>query len=68
MKINCICCGHTLDLGDNYDDYEGQIRCWVCASILAIRTADGKVRSVHTVELSHRERKDELTTASVPLI
>ena len=46
MKVNCLSCGHSLDLGDAYDDYEGQVRCFICASLLAIRTQDGCVKSV----------------------
>ena len=23
MKLNCLSCGHSLDLHDDYDDYEG---------------------------------------------
>jgi hypothetical protein len=46
MKVNCLSCGHALDLRDAYDDYEGQVRCFICASLLAIRTQDGRVKSV----------------------
>lgn len=46
MKINCISCGHKVDLGDAYDDYEGQVKCYICANILEIRTQEGNVRSV----------------------
>lgn len=46
MKINCISCGHKIDLDDAYDDYEGQIKCYVCGSILEIQTREGGVRSV----------------------
>ena len=46
MKINCISCGHKIDLGDAYDDYEGQVKCCVCASALEIQTVEGSVKSV----------------------
>ncbi|MGO8745027.1 MAG: hypothetical protein ACLQNE_03465 [Thermoguttaceae bacterium] len=49
MKVNCLSCGHSLDLRDAYDDYEGQVRCFICASLLAIRTQDGQVKSVELV-------------------
>ncbi len=49
MKVNCLSCGHSLDLGDAYDDYEGQVRCFICASLLAVRTLDGCVKSVELV-------------------
>lgn len=46
MKINCISCGHKVDLGDAYDDYEGQVKCYVCGNILEIQTVGGSVKSV----------------------
>lgn len=46
MKVNCLSCGHSLDLRDAYDDYEGQVRCFICGSLLAIHTEDGQVKSV----------------------
>jgi hypothetical protein len=47
MKINCLCCGHKVDLGDSYDDYEGQVTCYVCHETLDIKSKDGKLRFVH---------------------
>jgi predicted RNA-binding Zn-ribbon protein involved in translation (DUF1610 family) len=52
MKINCISCGHKIDLDDCYSDYEGQIKCYVCGAIINIRTEDGSIKSAqldHTV-------------------
>ena len=46
MKVNCISCGHTLDLRDAYDDYEGKVRCFICGAMLTIRTCDGQVKAV----------------------
>jgi ribosomal protein S27E len=46
MKVNCLSCGHWLDLRDAYDDYEGQVRCFICGSLLMIHTEDGQVKSV----------------------
>ena len=46
MNINCLQCGHSLDLRDAYDDYEGPVRCFICGSLLMIRTEDGRVKSV----------------------
>ena len=45
MKINCLACGHKVDLGNAYDDYKGQVKCWVCGTILEIRTHEGIVKS-----------------------
>ncbi len=46
MKINCICCGFKVDLDDAYDDFEGQIKCFVCGTLLDIKTQEGCIRSV----------------------
>jgi DNA-directed RNA polymerase subunit N (RpoN/RPB10) len=46
MKVNCLSCGHTVDLRDAYDDYDGQVRCYACGALLAIRTREGQVKWV----------------------
>jgi hypothetical protein len=50
MKINCISCGHKFDLGDAYDDYEGQVKCYICGNILEVQTLEGNVKSVRVVK------------------
>jgi len=47
MKINCLSCGHKVDIGDAYDDYEGQIKCYVCGAILEIKTEEANLKSVN---------------------
>ena len=44
MKLNCVSCGHTVDLHGDYDDYEGLVTCFVCGARLMIRTEDGHVK------------------------
>ncbi len=46
MKINCISCGHKVDVSEAYDDYEGQIKCFVCDALLEINTGEGKLKSI----------------------
>ena len=46
MNVNCLSCGHSLDLRDAYDDYEGQVRCFICGSLLKMRSTEGNVKSV----------------------
>jgi DNA-directed RNA polymerase subunit N (RpoN/RPB10) len=50
MKINCLSCGFKVDLTNAYDDYEGQIKCFACGTILEIETQEGNVRSVKVVK------------------
>ena len=59
MKINCLSCGHKVDLDDVYDDYQGLIRCLTCAAMLEIKTEEGQLRSVRwaTVSPSPMEEK-----------
>jgi DNA-directed RNA polymerase subunit N (RpoN/RPB10) len=45
MKINCLSCGHKVELDDAYDDYAGQVKCFACGAILEIKTAEGKLKS-----------------------
>ena len=57
MKINCLSCGHKVDLGDSYDDYVGPVKCLVCGVILEIRTEDSRVKAVAVATgsaLTHR--------------
>lgn len=46
MKIICLSCGHKIDLGDSYDDFDGPIRDATCGALLEIRTEGGNLRSV----------------------
>jgi len=46
MKINCLSCGHKIDLGDAYDDYKGLVKCFICNTLLEIRTEEGSLKSV----------------------
>ena len=45
MRINCVSCGHKIELDNAYDDYEGQIKCWICSAILEIKTRKGNIKS-----------------------
>jgi hypothetical protein len=48
MKINCLSCGHNVDLDDAYtDNYEGAIKCYGCDATLEIKTEQGSLRGVH---------------------
>jgi hypothetical protein len=52
MKIICLACGHKVDLGDAYDDYEGRVKCFACRSSLEIRTEDGNIKAVKHVSVT----------------
>jgi hypothetical protein len=46
MKINCLSCGHSVDLGPAYDDYKGRVKCYACHAMLEIQTEDGQLKQV----------------------
>ncbi len=46
MKINCVSCGHKMDLDQCYDDFEGQVKCYVCGALLSVKTSEGMVKAV----------------------
>jgi ribosomal protein S27E len=55
MEINCISCGHRVELGEAYDDYDGQVKCWVCGANLAIKTDAGAMRAMQLANGVTRE-------------
>jgi hypothetical protein len=59
MKINCLSCGHNVELSEAYDDYAGMVRCFVCAALLEIRAEDGNIRSVQLTTLSSAARVNQ---------
>lgn len=53
MRINCILCGHNFDLNDTYDDYEGEVKCWICGGVLDIKIQESKLKSLKYVNTPH---------------
>ena len=49
MKINCLSCGHKVELDDAYDDFEGPVKC-LCGAMLHIRTEEGMLKSIKVAE------------------
>lgn len=45
-NVHCMFCGHAIDLGDAYNDYEGPLRCSVCKSLMTVRVEQGHLRSM----------------------
>ncbi len=52
MKINCLSCGHKVDLDDVYDDYEGSVKCVACKALLEIKTYQGQLKSINIKNIS----------------
>jgi DNA-directed RNA polymerase subunit RPC12/RpoP len=51
MKINCLSCGHKVELDDAYDDFEGLVKCFACTALLEIKTEEGRLKTVRFVKL-----------------
>jgi predicted RNA-binding Zn-ribbon protein involved in translation (DUF1610 family) len=49
MRINCLACGHKVELDEAYDDFEGPIKC-LCGKMLMIRTEEGKLKAIQAAE------------------
>ena len=52
MQIRCIHCGHNFKLDEAYDDYEGEVKCWVCGAILEIKMKDAHLISARSARTS----------------
>jgi len=52
MKINCLSCGHIIELDDAYSDYEGSVKCYTCSALLEIKLSEGLVKLVKFLELT----------------
>ena len=59
MKINCLSCGHKVDLDDAYEEYEGQVKCFACNAILEIKTEQGNLKAVRFVKIMPRPSGEE---------
>jgi DNA-directed RNA polymerase subunit N (RpoN/RPB10) len=60
MKINCLNCGHTVTLDDAYGEYDGEVRCFVCGSLLEVRIENDLVKSVRLLTTPQRPHKDTI--------
>ena len=52
MKINCLSCGHTVELDEAYSDYEGQVKCFTCSALLEVKLEESHVKSVKFLKLT----------------
>ncbi len=53
MKVNCLSCGYGVNLDEAYEDYEGQVKCFVCGNLLEVKTIDGRLKSVRVCPAAH---------------
>lgn len=53
MRLNCLSCGHKVELDDAYDDFEGPVKC-LCGAMLLIRTEEGMLKGIKLAEPAAR--------------
>lgn len=61
MRINCLSCGHSVDLDDAYDHYEGLFKCSVCKAVLKIRTEEGSIKAVKQVNIVRHASTEQVS-------
>lgn len=66
MKINCLSCGHKIDLDEAYDDFEGPIKCYVCNAVLEMKAAEGRLRSIRLAPLLPAGEEEKRLGAGAP--
>lgn len=59
MKIKCLSCGHNFELDRSYAEYNGQVKCNTCGTLLKVKIEDGMVKSSEIVALSRRATGEE---------
>lgn len=64
MKINCLSCGHKIEIDAAYDDYEGEIKCYACGGLLEIRTESGSVKAVRCARIPIPSAPEEILKRS----
>lgn len=50
MRVNCLGCGHMINLGHDYANYKGPVRCNVCRTISFIEAENGKIKTMRPVD------------------
>lgn len=46
IKLNCLSCGHPIELDEAYEDYQGEVRCWGCRAVVEVTLHEGKLQSM----------------------
>jgi hypothetical protein len=59
MKLNCVSCGHSVNLDDAYGEYSGDIKCLVCGSMLQVVIEHEYIKSVKLMAGQNEYRQIE---------
>jgi hypothetical protein len=57
MKVECVSCGHELNLDHwVFDDYEGPVKCFSCSRMMEVKTVKGIVDSINSLGTFENKR------------
>jgi hypothetical protein len=55
MRINCVSCGHEINLDHRvFYDYEGRVKCFCCGSMMILKSKQGNPCSVEPLFIPER--------------
>jgi len=60
MKVNCLSCGHKVDLDEVYDDYKGLVKCFACRALLEIKTHQGQLKAINVFNSASASAVEEV--------
>ena len=60
MRIDCVSCGHEINLNhDLFDNYEGPVKCFICSTMMEITTTQGVINSINLLNILTRPPVDD---------
>jgi ribosomal protein S27E len=58
MRVTCISCGNELNLDHwIFEDYEGPVKCFSCATMMEVKSTGGEVYSINPFAVYESKRK-----------
>ncbi len=60
MKLNCLGCGHSINLSEEYEDYSGNIRCSSCSAILKVKLYSAKLSTIEFLHFAKPSTEETL--------
>lgn len=58
MRVECIFCGHELNLDHRvFEDYSGPVKCFSCSAMMEIRCTRGGVHLISALAVCESKRR-----------
>jgi hypothetical protein len=67
IKLNCLSCGYPMDLGEAYENYQGEFKCWGCRSVLEISLLEGRLQAMNLTVGRPPSQHVDTETPAVPV-